>query len=603
MQNVHGKILKIDLSSRSTETVQLGEEIYQQYLGGRGLGSYLMYNYTRSGGDPLGADNPAIFLVGPVTGTPIPTAVKFCMVTKSPLTGGWLDSYSSGRLAVEMKMAGWDGIILTGKASSPCYIYVQDDRAEIRDAQHLWGKGAFETETKLLQETSEAGVLAIGPAAENGVKFACANSEYYRQLGRGGTGTVLASKNVKGLAVTGTEDIVCADPVSLLGMVSRYVYNSRNLPKALSHKKYGTAIVIEITNEAGMLPTRNFQKGIYSDLTGNLDGEAFLKTKVGTRGCYGCLLPCSQVTRAKSGNHVEGPEYETLCLLGSNLGIGDMDFVIEANYLCDDLGMDTMTAGGVIGFAMECFERGLLTRADTGGMNLKFGAKEEALQLLTDIAFKRGLGKVLAEGVRAAAEQIGGEAHKYAMHIKGMELPAYDPRAAFGAYLSYAVTPRGGCHRRCWPPKYEVLGNVPPFTWENKASLVRTLMNERIILHSMLICDFPATFLEITFDEYITMLGHVTGVSYALAEAQQIAERVETQIRLYNCREGFSRKDDTVPDRLFDESFDEGPNRGEKLSREDFEKMLSEYYTLRGWDEDGQPKPETLEKLRILGSA
>ena len=296
---------------------------------------------------------------------------------------------------------------------------------------------------------------------------------------------------------------------------------------------------------------------------------------------------------------IKSPEYETLALLGSNIGIADFSFVAAANHLCDDLGMDTISTGGAISFAMECFERGILTKTDTNGLDLTFGNKDAALSLIEDIAYRRGLGQMLSEGVRAAARQIGGEAFHYAMHVKGMELPGYDPRGAFGSYLSYSVNPRGGCHRRAWPPKFEILGNVPPYEWKGKASLIKDMFDERIILHSLLVCDFPANFLNITLEEYVSMLNDVTGGGFTLEALRGLADRVETQIRLFNCREGLTREDDTLPLRFHHEPFQKGAPQGRVLERHDFEQMLEEYYSLRGWNKDGSPKKETLANLGI----
>lgn len=599
MENVFGKILKLDLSTKTAEVLKLDEDIYRKYLGGRGLGSWILYNQLKGGINPLEPTNWILFLVGPVTATLVPTACKYVVITRSPLTGAWVDSYASGRIAWEIKMAGWDGLALVGKSPDPCYVSVKNDRVEFRDASHLWGKNAFATEKQVLTETENAGTLVIGPAAENGVKFASINSDFYRQAGRGGTATVLASKNVKAIAVKGTGDIKCANGDALLSMISQYIERAHELPGALSHKKYGTGAVVSVTNQAGMLPTKNFQFGTFKDAVGNIDGEGVLRHKVASKGCYSCILPCSQITKGKSGLMIEGPEYEILDLLGANIGIADFDFIIKANDRCDDLGLDSMSTGVVIGFAMECFERGILTKIDTGGIDLRFGNREAASQLIEDIAYRRGLGEVLAEGVRIAAQRIGGEAAKYAMHVKGMELPAYDPRGAFGAYLTYSVNPRGGCHRRAWPPKFEVLGNVPPYVWEGKASLIKSMFDERIILHSLIVCDFLSGFLKIDLDDYVSMLNYVTGADFTLEEIGQTADRIETQIRLFNCREGFSRKDDMLPDRFYQETLPEGAAKGQLLERHNFERMLEEYYSLRGWDKNGYPLKETLQKLGI----
>lgn len=599
MENVFGKILKLDLSTKTTEVIRLEEDTYRKYLGGRGLGSWILYNQLKGGTNPLEPTNWILFLVGPVTATPVPTACKYVVITRSPLTGAWVDSYASGRIAWEIKMAGWDGLALVGRSPEPCYVLVKNDHVEFRDASKLWGKNAFATEKQVLTETENAGTLVIGTAAVNGVKFASINSDFYRQAGRGGTATVLASKNVKAIAVKGTEDIKCANGDALLSMISQYIERAHELPGALSHKKYGSGATTSVTNQAGMLPTNNFQFGEFKDAVGNIDGEGVLKHKVTSKGCYSCILPCSQITKGKSGLILEGPEYETLDLLGANIGIADFDFVIKANYRCDELGLDSISTGVVIGFAMECFERGILTKNDTGGIDLKFGNREAALQLIEDIAHRRGLGEILAEGVQTAAQRIGGEAAKYAMHVKGMELPAYDPRGAFGTYLTYSVNPRGGCHRRAWPPKFEVLGNVPPYVWEGKASLIKSMFDERIILHSLIVCDFLSGFLKIEMDDYVSMLNYVTGADFTLEELGQTADRIETQIRLFNCREGFSRKDDMLPDRFYQETLPEGAAKGQLLERRDFERMLEEYYSLRGWDKNGYPLKETLLRLGI----
>jgi aldehyde:ferredoxin oxidoreductase len=599
MENIFGKILKIDLTTRTTETIRLEEDLYLKYLGGRGLGSYILYHWLQKGTKPLDPANWILFLVGPVTGTLVPTAIKYVVITKSPLTGAWLDSYSSGRIAWEIKKAGWDGLAITGRASEPIYLWIEDNRIEFRDASKLWGKGSFETESYMLKETKNVGTLVVGPAAENGVKFAGIRSDFYRCAGRGGAGTVLASKNVKAIAIKGTNDIQCHNMEALLNMRRQFIERAKNSHPTQALKAYGTGMAMSITNEAGMLPTKNFQFGEFEQALGSIDGEAVLTHKARTKGCHSCIMPCGHLTRNKAGDLIKSPEYETLALLGSNIGIADFSFVATANHLCDDLGMDTISTGGVISFAMECFERGILTKTDTHGLDLTFGNRDAALQLIEDIAYRRGLGQILSEGVREAARQIGGEAFHYAMHVKGMELPGYDPRGAFGSYLSYSVNPRGGCHRRAWPPKFEILGNVPPYEWKGKASLIKDMFDERIILHSLLVCDFPANFLNITLEEYVSMLNDVTGGGFTLEAMRGLADRVETQIRLFNCREGLTREDDTLPLRFYSEPFQKGAPKGRVLERHDFERMLEEYYALRGWNKDGSPKKETLANLGI----
>lgn len=600
-----GRLLHVDLSSGAFRTQRLEESILGRFVGGRSLGAKLLYDMLPPGVDPFSPENVMLFLTGPVTGAPVPNAGKYVVVTKSPLTGAWLDSYASGYLALELKLAGYDGLIVRGRAPNPSYLWIEDERVELRDASHLWGKDCFESEDMVKAETSqEAGVMVIGPAGENLVRFACITSDHYRQAGRGGAGAVMGSKNLKAVAVRGTGSIRCADVAGLFSKLEADLARMKESKVAQARRKYGTPLTLNITNAAGMLPTRNFQTGTFPPATGRLDAEGVWRASVAGRACYGCICACSKVTRIEEGPYrgdmVEGPEYETLGLLGANLGIDYLPAVVRANIICDSLGMDTMSAGVVIGFAAECFGRGLISRSDLG-YDLGFGKHDEVLALLEDIAFRKGFGRLLGEGVRRAAEAIGQGSERFAMHVKGMEFPAYDPRGAFGSGLAYAVSPRGACHRRAWPPAKEVLGNYPPFTSEGKAELVKQLYDENAILHSLLVCDFPFKFIPLAMEDYAEYLSLVTGKRWTSQELWTLADRAETQIRLFNNREGFSRSDDTLPGRICEEELPEGPPKGQRISGQDLERMLSEYYALRGWDSEGRPTAETLSALGLGG--
>jgi aldehyde:ferredoxin oxidoreductase len=593
-----GKVLIVDLANRNHRVEPLDPDLARDFLGGRGLGARLLWGLAPAGCDPLGESNPLILMTGPVTGTPVPNASKFVAVTRSPLTGAFLDSYASGALAVELKFAGYDALVITGRASSPCYLWIEDDQVSFRDAGHLWGSDTFDTEDQVRREThSEAGVISIGPAGENLVRFASINSDYFRQAGRGGAGAVMGAKRLKAVAVRGTSSIPVHDSAGLLRRVKADTETARASKVAATRRHYGTPLTLDITNAAGMLPTRNFTRGVFPEARGTIDGAAVEKVVVASRGCYGCISHCSKVTRTREVT-LEGPEYETLGLLGSNLGISDLSFVAEANLRCDALGLDTMSAGVVLGFVMECVAHGLLTDGEVGH-KLRFGATDGAIPLLEDIAQRRGFGHVLAEGVRRAADAVGKGSSRFAMHVKGMELPAYDPRAAFGAALTYAVTPRGACHRRAWPPAREVLGNVPPYTTEGKASVVKELYDENTILHCLLVCDFPSKFVPLTMASYADYLALVMGREVSSDDLFTMAERVETLIRLYNLREGFARADDTLPERFFADSTDDGPARGQRIPRDGFERMLSDYYGLRGWNDEGRPTAVTLGRLGL----
>lgn len=368
--------------------------------------------------------------------------------------------------------------------------------------------------------------------------------------------------------------------------------------------RLGTFMVIDVTNTAGMLPTLNFQKGTFPEGIGQIDKEGLYKIKIADHACASCPMPCGNLVEVRegpfAGSRLEGPEYETLGLLGSNLGIQDLPFIVKANLLCDQLGLDTMSMGNALGFAMECFEKGNLTQDQTDGLDLRFGNQEAVLQLIEKTAKREGFGKMLSLGVAQMAEKIGRGTENYAMHVKGLELPAYDPRGAFGAALTFAVNPRGGCHRRAWPPAKEILGGVPPYTVEGKAAMIKEMFNDRCILHSLIVCDFHAGLIPLKMDYYVQALSMVTGETYKLAQLHWIAERTETLIRLFNCREGFNREDDQIPRRILEEPLPDGPAKGQKIGQAAFNRMLDEYYALRGWDPNGCPQEDTLDKLHLV---
>ncbi|RPI56804.1 MAG: hypothetical protein EHM56_04175 [Chloroflexi bacterium] len=328
------------------------------------------------------------------------------------------------------------------------------------------------------------------------------------------------------------------------------------------------------------------------------------KLTIGNAGCFGCIVPCARLVEVERGGkkmRVEGPEYETLAMLGSNLGISDPSFVVEANLICDRLGIDTISAGVVVGFAMECMERGLID--DPSMADLRFGNQEAALRLLEDIGYRRGLGDLMAEGVKVASERIGRGSERFAIHSKGLEFPAYDPRAGFGTGLTYAVTARGGCHRRALPPGREVLGGVPPYTVEGKAAMIKELFDERTLYHSLLVCDYAGSGLAIPFTRYAEFIAAVTGTLYSQEELAEAADRIETTTRLFNLRQGLGRQDDTLPARILEEPLPDGPARGQLFGREGLERMKDEYYALRGWDAAGVPLPETLARLGIASGS
>ncbi|MCJ7494017.1 MAG: aldehyde ferredoxin oxidoreductase family protein [Deltaproteobacteria bacterium] len=605
MKGIWGKLLEIDLTSGKTKNTTFSDEMVEKYLGGRGLGARLLFDLLPAQTDPLSPENVLIFLTGPLTGSMVTGSSKFVVITKSPLTHGWCDSYSSGRISVELKRAGYDGLVIRGRSNHPCYIKINDGGIEIREADRLWGKDSFETERMLKEigKNPSAGVSSIGPAGENLCKFACINSDLYRQAGRGGVGAVMGSKRLKAIVVKGTKGVDLHDRKKLIALNRENYQRSRKSQVAQARMKYGTPLTLNITHAGGILPTKNFQFGTWDKALEKIDSMGVYKSTISHKACLSCFTPCSLITRVSEGKYkgseVEGPEYETLGMFGSNQLIDDLPAIIQANILCDKLGLDTISAGNVIGFIRECFARGLISSRETDGLEIRFGDREASLAAIEMIAYRRSFGDILAEGVKAAAERIGKDSSRFAMHVKGMEFPAYEPRGAFGSALSYAVSPRGACHRRAWPPAKEILGGYPPYTVEGKAEMIKGLYDENCVLHSLLVCDMPAKFIPLSLDDYSNYFQAVTGESISKNDFLTIAGRIEILIRLFNLREGFTRKDDTLPYRTLFEPLPDGPAKGQFIGEENLNRMIDDYYACRGWDSAGVPTAATLRKYEL----
>jgi aldehyde:ferredoxin oxidoreductase len=599
-----GKLLHVDLTTRATRSIHLPGEFLGKYIGGRGLGAKLYWDLLPADVDPLGPENIFMVLSGPLSGTMAPGAGKHLIVTKSPATGGWLESYSSGRMAPEMKFAGFDGLLITGKAEHPVGLFIRDETVTFEDVTDLWGRGCFATESYAKDHFHpDCGVLSIGPAGENLLKFACVSSEFFRKAGRGGAGAVMGSKNLKLIAVKGSGGIPCADMEAVYALVSKHYRKFKASPVGSARHRYGTPLTLNITNEAGMLPTRNFSRGQFERALGRIDKDGVESVTVSDRACYACFMSCSKRTRVDDGVfkglELEGPEYETLAMMGPNLEVDYLPAIMKANRLCDDLGMDTISAGVSIGFAMECFERGILTEKDTGGLKLRFGNYAAALKLLEMMARKRGFGAFCAQGVKAMAKTLGRDTEAFAMHSKGLEMPGYDPRAAWGASLTYAVTPRGACHRRAWPPTKEVLGDAYPFTTEGKPEIVKDLMNENGVMHTLIVCDMGGKFIPLGIRDYADYLNAVTGSNWTSGDLIERAEIIETLIRRINIREGIGAGEDVLPRRLLEECHPDGPAKGRKIGTDNFLRMREAYYLLRGWDKEGVPSRETIHKYGL----
>jgi aldehyde:ferredoxin oxidoreductase len=605
MKGICGKLLDIDLSSGRTKEIGIPTEVVAKYIGGRGLGARLLFDLLPAKIGPLSPENLLIFLTGPFTGSMAPGSSKFVVVTKSPLTGGWCDSYSSGRISLEIKKTGYDGLVIRGRANSPCYLQLGDKGVEVREADRIWGMDSFETERTLkgLEGNGSAGVSSIGPAGENLCSYACINSDFYRQAGRGGVGAVMGYKRLKAIAAKGSKKVDFHDHKKVVELNRANYERAKGSQVFQARSKYGTPLTLNFTHAGGILPTKNFQFGTWERALGKIDSVGVYKSVKSHRSCQSCFVHCSLITEVSEGKYkgttLEGPEYETLGMFGSNLLIDSLPTIIQANVLCDKLGLDTISTGNVIGFAMECFEKGLLTAGDLQGLELKFGDEEACLALIEMIVHRRGFGDILARGVREAARRIGGESDRFAMQVKGLEFPAYDPRGAFGSGLSYAVSPRGACHRRAWPPAKEILGGVPPYTIEGKGEMIRGLYAENSIFHSLLVCDMPAKFIPLALDDYATYFEAVTGEAISREDFQTAAGRTETLIRMFNNREGFTRRDDTLPYRTLREPLPDGPGKGQCVGEENLRHMIDDFYASQGWDGQGVPTDATLRKYDL----
>jgi aldehyde:ferredoxin oxidoreductase len=587
-------ILRIDLSSGEIHTTPLPGEAMPLVLGGKGLGAWLLYHEQGAGVAPLSPENHLIFSNGPLTGTSAPTAGRFGCTTRSPATGAYCDSYSGGYWGQLLKYAGYDALVLAGAAAEPCLICIDSERIEIRPARDLWGLSVGETNRRLHASFGpEWQALVIGPPGERLRNLAGIFNES-RALARGGVGAVMGSKKVKAILVRGQGRVRVADPQAFrraLQLAFRAVRMSSET--ALLHRE-GTLNILEIINVMRALPARNFQSGHF-ELADQISGAAFRDGHwVKDYACFGCPIACGKYTRPLAdGVFIEGPEYESAFALGSNLGIGDREAIIRLNYLCDEYGLDTISVGGAVGFVMEMFERGVLGAAELEGIEPRFGDTVAALALVEKIARVEGCGEWLGQGVAAIAGQYP-QSQAYAMHVKGLEMPAYHPNAAKGTALAYAVSERGACHLRGAPLGELFSGAADPLATEGKARLFRDHQTDKAVWDSACLCYFPGYGMKLK--ELWQLVVAATGFDYPQpADLERTGERISTLARLFNVREGFARAQDTLPARNLTET----ASGGEAVQ---LAPMLDEYYRLMGWDADGVPTPERLAQLGLSGT-
>ncbi len=601
MYGYHGKIARINLSTGKISVEKFDEKMAKKWLGTRGFGIHVLLKEIDPKVDPLSPENKILYTTGPLTGTAAPTGGRYMVITKSPLTGYIAMANSGGFFGAELKLAGWDMLIVEGKAEKPVYISIRNEEIEIKDASHVWGKRVSETEKILIEEFGDkhAQVASIGPAGENLVRFAAIMNNGHRAAGRGGIGAVMGSKNLKAIIVRGRGRVELADRQKFISVVKEKTNKLKNDPVAGGGlPKYGTAVLVNIINQNGLYPTRNFRSGVFEyaeEQSGEAMAAKYLKRN---KPCYACPIGCGRVNRVGVLEETEGPEYESTWALGANLGINDLASIIEANHLIDDLGMDTISTGGTLATAMELYDVGLLKQEDLGDAPpFRWGNTEVLHYYIEKIAYRQGFGDKLAEGGYRLAKMYGGE--EYFMGVKKQELPAYDPRGAEGHGLGYATDNRGGDHIKAYMISPEILGYPvkmdPHDISDEKVKMLIAFQDLTAVIDAAGLCLF--TTFGLVGDDYRDLLNAALGWDLTTEDYMKIGERIWNAERLFNLKAGLNpREEDTLPKRLTEEPMPEGPNKGHVVR---LKEMLPRYYELRGWNADGTIPKEKLKELEL----
>jgi len=597
------RMLKVDLSKRACDMVEIPAKILKQYIGGRGLGSYLLYNLVPAKADALGKDNHLIFTAGPLSGTDFFYSSKVNLSTKSPLTNGYLFSISSGILGQQMKRAGLWAIDIAGIADAPVYLQIQNGKVQFMDAKSLWGMETAEAQRAMLGGLtgSKAAAVAIGPAGEQLVRYAAAFADVsnYRCFGRGGAGCVMGSKKLKGMVVMGDGKVEIPDKERFDAAKGEITKKLKTDWKAWAEmwRRYETTADLETTNALGIIPTRNWQGGQFEGWRGIDKSTTPMGWPEKGRPCGPfCPTPGTREVTIQEGPYKgahSDVEWETVYAFGSACGVDKMEAVIAASQICDEYGVDTMTAGITISFAMECFEKGLLSTKDTDGIELRFGNDEAMIAALKKLAKQEGFGKELAKGSKRLSEGIKGS-EGFAMHVKGMELGGYECRGLNGQALQFALSPRGGCHH-AWglPARMETMDGSR-LNKEGKGEQVKKGAITRILCDSLILCTFPGGMYGNILAEAVSSM---VGESCSMNDLNTIGERIMCQERLFNAREGFTRKDDTLPGRLLTEPKPDGPTKGVVVP---LEELKDNFYRVMGYDlSTGNPTDALLKKLGI----
>ena len=600
MDGWNGKILRVDLTDGKFATEELDPDLAKDFIGGRGLASKILFDEIDPQVDALSPENKLIFATGPLTGTRAATSARYMVVTKSPLTGAIACSNSGGYFGPELKFAGYDLIIFEGKSDRPVYLWIENDQVELRGGNNLWGKNTHQTEDLIKTETHKnAKIACIGPAGEKLVRIAAVMNDKNRAASRSGVGAVMGSKNLKAIAVKGSKRVRIADNEAFKKANALVLEKIKSAPPtAEGLPNLGTAMGVNFFNAFHLLPTRNFQEGFFEGAE-NISGEAIAQNIfVKRKACYACPIGCGRVTKVKDPEFQgegEGPEYETIAALGSNCRVDNLDAIARANYYCNELGLDTISAGVTIACAMELYEKGLLTEREVG-FKLNFGNARALVELIKKMGLREGFGDILAEGGYRMAERYGHP--EIFMGVKKQEFPGFQVRGLQGNGLGFATSNRGACHLRAGMYGPEVFGipeKIDPLDTKDKALWVKKLQDLGAVIDSTGLCVFIA-FAGIGLETVLPILEAATGVKGDIESILLAGERIWNLERLFNLRAGITTKEDNLPLRMLKEPMPEGPYKGQVVR---LDEMLSEYYQLRGWDEYGNPTSEKLTELDI----
>jgi aldehyde:ferredoxin oxidoreductase len=597
------RILTVDLSREKSHVTDISDDFALKYVGGRGWGARILLDNLQRIHNPLGPENLLVIAPGPLSGLYLPAAGKTSFSSISPATGLYADSNMGGMFGVELRHAGFDAMIIRGRAERPSYILIDDDTVEIRSAKKYWGAGSIQTEHQLKEDLGDETlrIAAIGQAGENLVKFACVNTEWSRNAGRTGMGAIFGSKNLKAIAVRGTRDLPVYD-LSRLVEISEHAFKSLKAHKLFEFwQRQGLMTVVDYANTIGIMPTYNF-KDTRFDEAHRINGEVMESFyKIGDTACYVCPMACGNVNLVKEGKYagtvIEGPEYETACMFGSNVGISDFAAILKANYLCDEYGVDTISTGSLIAAMIEAYEKDLITLEELDRLPLHWGDDDSIMELIRKIALREGVGSILAEGAKGVIKKWP-QLKPLISHVKGLEQSAYDARSAITMALGYGTSDIGAHHARAWTVAKELeLG--AGWTPEEKVELVIYHQHVRPLFDMLGVCRLP--WIELGFDEttYAEFYSAATGIEVSIDELLKRSEAIYNITRIINIKLGATKEDDYPPQRCFEDPVKTGPHAGRKLDREEYESILQLYYKKRGWNEQGVPRKETLERLEI----